>query len=71
MSLLTEKRSQMLNPIVTKFIHINTIFFNKATIALAPISSFDPNKGLTTKAVMRKSENMNMADAVDQTADLS
>ena len=51
MSALQKGQASMLNPVLTKFIQINTIYFSKSVHVLAPLGSIDVNKGIAAKIV--------------------
>lgn len=48
---LVETRYNMLNPIITKWIQIQTIFYSKSFAHFSPIGSVDPNTQLTEKKI--------------------
>lgn len=53
--LLLEK-SKMLNPIVTKLLQINQIYFSKSFSHFSVLGSLDPDSHLTQKMITRASE---------------
>jgi len=48
---LVESRFTMLNPIVTKFLAIQSSFYSKSFANFSPIASMDPNKSITDKKI--------------------
>ena len=48
---LVETRYNMLNPIITKWIQIQSIFYSKSFAHFSPIGSVDPNTQLTEKRI--------------------
>lgn len=46
---LLNQKYTMLNPLLTKFVQINNIFYTKTYSVMQPISSLDPNKYMNRK----------------------
>lgn len=46
---LSKSITVMLNPVLTSFIQVNTIFFSKSQAIFAPVQSIDPNAALVAK----------------------
>jgi hypothetical protein len=51
MTELVNSKEKMLNPILTKFIQINSILFSKSFAQFSGIASMDPNRGLIKKSL--------------------
>jgi len=49
MSSLISNQHKMLNPVLTKFLTLNTIYFSKSVAIFSSIGSIDPNAGLTAQ----------------------
>ena len=65
---LVESRFTMLNPIVTKFLAIQSSFYSKSFANFSPIGSIDPNKSITEKAISNQqfATNQRPAGAIHQ-----
>ena len=48
---LLESRYNMLNPIITKWLQIQTILYSKSFAHFGPVASQDPNKAITHKKI--------------------
>lgn len=48
---LFDSRYNMMNPIITKWLQIQTIFYSKSFAQLGPVASIDPNQLLTYKQI--------------------
>jgi hypothetical protein len=48
---LIKSKHNMLNPVLTKFLQVNTILYSKSLSAFSPLGSIDPNAGLAHKII--------------------
>jgi len=51
---LTDSKQKMLNPIFTKFLQINNIYFSKSFSIFGPVASIDPNSYQTHKMLYQE-----------------
>ena len=65
MEKLVTSMSNMLNPVLTKFIQINTMFYSKSIAINAPIGSIDPNAGLAADVLKKQSTHGAKMKAID------
>lgn len=68
MNELINSQTNMLNPVLTKFIQLNTIFYSKTTAHMAPIGAIDPNAGLAQKILSTSGKNK--YEAISKAKDL-
>jgi len=57
MTTIIKQMSSMLNPVMTKFIQINTIFYSKSLAVYQPLHEVDPNSGIAHKIINKDGEN--------------
>jgi len=48
---LIKSQQNMLNPVLTKFLQVNTILYSKSVSVYSPLGLVDPNSGLAAKIV--------------------